>query len=69
MGRHAKNNTASSVFTYAERQMMDYGTRRKRLGKDSLRRITNCALCLKDPVMPMVWYVCNGEHWLGVLPL
>eukprot|EP01094_Clydonella_sp_ATCC50884_P018217 TRINITY_DN3328_c0_g1_i1.p1 TRINITY_DN3328_c0_g1~~TRINITY_DN3328_c0_g1_i1.p1 ORF type:complete len:364 (-),score=115.64 TRINITY_DN3328_c0_g1_i1:238-1329(-) len=59
MPRHAKNNTASSVFTYAERQMMDYGTRTERLGVDSLRRITSCALCLQDAVSPML---CPKGH-------
>ena len=36
MSRHSKNNTSSSVFTYAERKMIkDFGTQKQRLGVDS----------------------------------
>lgn len=35
--RHAKNNTAGSVFTYAERQMVKDGSRKERLGRDSFK--------------------------------
>eukprot|EP01087_Luapelamoeba_hula_P023507 TRINITY_DN8656_c0_g1_i1.p1 TRINITY_DN8656_c0_g1~~TRINITY_DN8656_c0_g1_i1.p1 ORF type:complete len:318 (-),score=68.06 TRINITY_DN8656_c0_g1_i1:126-1079(-) len=46
MSRHAKNNTASSYFTYHERQKLDYGTKSQRLGKDSLQPFDCCCLTL-----------------------
>ncbi|KAJ2783757.1 hypothetical protein H4R18_001509 [Coemansia javaensis] len=54
MVRHSKNNTASSVFTYAERQMTGYGTQQRRLGRDAKRGFDTCYLCLsraREPVM------------------
>ncbi|KAJ2491060.1 hypothetical protein IWW37_002617 [Coemansia sp. RSA 2050] len=54
MVRHSKNNTASGVFTYAERQMVDYGTKTKRLGSDSKRQFDSCYLCLNTARVPMV---------------
>lgn len=30
MTKHSKNNTASSIFTYAEYKKLDYGTKRVR---------------------------------------
>ncbi|KAJ1664450.1 hypothetical protein IW140_004733 [Coemansia sp. RSA 1813] len=59
MVRHSKNNTASGVFTYAERQMVDYGTKTKRLGKDSKRPFDSCHMCLNTSRMPMV---CTEGH-------
>ncbi|KAJ2739602.1 hypothetical protein GGI20_006079 [Coemansia sp. BCRC 34301] len=59
MVRHSKNNTASGVFTYAERQMVDYGTKSKRLGGDSKRAFDACYLCLKMAVVPVV---CGKGH-------
>jgi nitric oxide synthase-interacting protein len=53
MGRHSKNNNALPFFTHAERQMLDYGTREQRLGRDSMRDYDACYLCLsraRDPV-------------------
>ncbi|KAK3811966.1 MAG: hypothetical protein J3Q66DRAFT_348993 [Benniella sp.] len=53
MSRHSKNNTARGHFTYAERQMLDYGTKKQRLGRDSMRDFDACYLCLqtaRDPV-------------------
>ncbi|KAH9171843.1 hypothetical protein EDB89DRAFT_1968987 [Lactarius sanguifluus] len=53
MTKHSKNNTASSIFSYAERRKLDYGTRGQRLGNESMRRFDACALCLqraRDPV-------------------
>ena len=48
MPRHAKNNTASSFFTAHEKeQLKEYGTQRKRLGKESFRSFDCCSLCLK----------------------
>ncbi|KAF9578989.1 hypothetical protein BGW38_004947, partial [Lunasporangiospora selenospora] len=53
MSRHSKNNTARSHFTYAERGMLEYGTKKQRLGRDSMRDFDACFLCLqkaRDPV-------------------
>ncbi|KDQ09784.1 hypothetical protein BOTBODRAFT_36775 [Botryobasidium botryosum FD-172 SS1] len=53
MAKHSRNNTASSVFTYAERRIHDYGTKKQRLGRESMRRFDACSLCLqraRDPV-------------------
>ncbi|RUS16023.1 hypothetical protein BC937DRAFT_88533 [Endogone sp. FLAS-F59071] len=53
MPRHSKNNTASSVFTYHESHTLEYGTKKQRLGRDSLRDFDACHLCLqkaRDPV-------------------
>jgi len=54
MSRHAKNNTASSYFTYHERKKLDYGTKQQRLGKDSLQRFDCCCLTLQPAVFPVV---------------
>ncbi|KAJ1672315.1 hypothetical protein GGF44_005590 [Coemansia sp. RSA 1694] len=59
MVRHSKNNTASGVFTYAERQMVDYGTKSKRLGSDSKRAFDACYLCLNTARVPMI---CSKGH-------
>ncbi|KAH9022161.1 hypothetical protein EDB85DRAFT_1997073 [Lactarius pseudohatsudake] len=59
MTKHSKNNTASSIFSYAERRKLDYGTRGQRLGNESMRRFDACALCLqraRDPV------ACQDGH-------
>ncbi len=55
MSRHSRNNTANSVFTYAEKKMLDkdYGVKKARIGQDSQRGFEQCHLCLnvvKDPV-------------------
>lgn len=55
MSRHSRNNTANSVFTYAEKKMLDkdYGVKKTRIGQDSQRSFEQCHLCLtvaKDPV-------------------
>ncbi|KAI9471475.1 hypothetical protein LPJ78_005537 [Coemansia sp. RSA 989] len=59
MSRHSKNNNSLGVFTYAERQMTDYGTKRKRLGQDSKRRFDACYLCLQTAISPMM---CRKGH-------
>lgn len=48
MARHSRNNTANSVFTYAEKRMLDkdYGVRKARIGQDSQRDFGQCHLCL-----------------------
>ncbi|KAI6145175.1 hypothetical protein BKA82DRAFT_4170659 [Pisolithus tinctorius] len=59
MTKHSKNNTASSVFSYAEKQKTEYGTKRQRLGNESMRNFDACALCLqraRDPV------ACDQGH-------
>ncbi|KAG8934898.1 hypothetical protein FRC02_009020 [Tulasnella sp. 418] len=59
MARHSKNNTSNSVFSYAEYKKLDYGTKRQRLGKDSMKDRLGCALCLqraRDPV------ACSQGH-------
>ena len=61
MTKHSKNNTASSVFSYAEykKAVKEYGSKRQRLGNESMRRFDACALCLnsaRDPV------ACNEGH-------
>ncbi|ORZ33898.1 hypothetical protein BCR44DRAFT_61162 [Catenaria anguillulae PL171] len=53
MPRHSKNNTASAVFTYAERERLTYGTQRQRLGTDSKRAFDACFLCLQTAAVPM----------------
>ncbi|RIB11467.1 hypothetical protein C2G38_2020319 [Gigaspora rosea] len=53
MPRHSKNNTALSFFTYAEGKALNYGTKRQRLGRDSMREFDACFLCLqraRDPI-------------------
>ncbi|KAJ1860482.1 hypothetical protein LPJ73_001350 [Coemansia sp. RSA 2703] len=57
--RHSKQNTSSSVFTYAERQMTDYGTKTQRLGLDSKRKFDACQLCLATARTPML---CTKGH-------
>ncbi|KAH7883027.1 hypothetical protein F5I97DRAFT_1815380 [Phlebopus sp. FC_14] len=59
MTKHSKNNTASSVFSYAEKKKTEYGTRRQRLGNESMRDFDACALCLqraRDPI------ACDHGH-------
>jgi len=52
--RHAKNNTASSYFTYHERQKLKYGTQKQRVGRDSLPDFDWCNLSLAPAVQPVV---------------
>lgn len=59
MARHSKNNTSNSVFSYAEYKKLDYGTKKQRLGVDSMKDRLSCCLCLqkaRDPV------ACNEGH-------
>ena len=56
MSRHSKNNTAHSIFTQGEKQMLkDWGTVTQRLGGDSIRPFDACNLCLQSVTNPMVW--------------
>ncbi|TDL27735.1 hypothetical protein BD410DRAFT_713503 [Rickenella mellea] len=59
MTKHSKNNTASSIFSYAEYKKLDYGTKRQRLGNESMRRFDACALCLQKVREPVA---CNEGH-------
>ncbi|KAF9157594.1 hypothetical protein DFQ26_008577 [Actinomortierella ambigua] len=59
MSRHSKNNTARGHFTYAERQMLDYGTKKQRLGRDSMRDFDACYLCLQKARNPVS---CTQGH-------
>ncbi|KAI0342225.1 hypothetical protein BDW22DRAFT_1357522 [Trametopsis cervina] len=59
MTKHSKNNTASSIFSYAEYKKLDYGTKRQRLGNESMRRFDSCALCLQRAREPVA---CGEGH-------
>ncbi|KAI0922774.1 hypothetical protein AcV5_009660 [Taiwanofungus camphoratus] len=59
MTKHSKNNTASSIFSYAEYKRLDYGTKRQRLGNESMRRFDACALCLQRAREPVA---CQKGH-------
>ncbi|EIW79613.1 hypothetical protein CONPUDRAFT_125977 [Coniophora puteana RWD-64-598 SS2] len=59
MTKHSKNNTASSVFSYAEKQKTEYGSKRQRLGNESMRNFDACALCLQRAREPVA---CNEGH-------
>ena len=74
MTKHSKNNTASSVFSYAEYKKLDYGTKRQRLGNESMRPFNACSLCLERARTPLA---CSEGHLfctecvftdLGMLP-
>ncbi|CAB4399210.1 unnamed protein product [Rhizophagus irregularis] len=59
MPRHSKNNTALSFFTYAEGKALDYGTKKQRLGRDSMRECDACYLCLQRAREPVC---CTQGH-------
>jgi len=59
MTKHSKNNTASSVFSYAEYKKLDYGTKRQRLGNESMRPFNACCLCLERARTPLA---CGEGH-------
>uniref|UniRef100_A0A0N4ZM34 Nitric oxide synthase-interacting protein homolog n=1 Tax=Parastrongyloides trichosuri TaxID=131310 RepID=A0A0N4ZM34_PARTI len=68
MTRHGKNSTASSVYTYAERQRdkkeSKYGLIKARLGADSVNSFDCCALSLqpcKNPVISPEGYIFDKE--------
>ncbi|XP_046910133.2 nitric oxide synthase-interacting protein [Dermatophagoides farinae] len=68
MTRHAKNNTASSVYSYHERQRDNqssgYGTQHKRLNKDSVKDFNACNLSLqpcRNPVLTPDGYLYDKE--------
>ncbi|KAK0458737.1 uncharacterized protein EV420DRAFT_1620503 [Desarmillaria tabescens] len=53
MTKHSKNNTASSIFSYAEYKKLDYGTKKQRLGNESMRTLRFLA---REPLS------CNEGH-------
>ncbi|KAF9508154.1 hypothetical protein BS47DRAFT_1377781 [Hydnum rufescens UP504] len=59
--KHSRNNTASSVFTYAEYKKLDshYGTKKQRLGAESMRPFDACSLCLQRAREPTA---CSRGH-------
>ncbi|KAI9297267.1 hypothetical protein K502DRAFT_301096 [Neoconidiobolus thromboides FSU 785] len=59
MARHSKNNTALGHFTYSEKSKTNYGSKKQRLGKDSLRKFDHCYLCLQKARMPLS---CSKGH-------
>ncbi|KAF9449878.1 hypothetical protein P691DRAFT_811443 [Macrolepiota fuliginosa MF-IS2] len=59
MTKHSKNNTASSIFSYAERKKTEYGTQKQRLGNESMRKFDACALCLNPAREPLA---CDEGH-------
>lgn len=72
MTRHGKNNTASSVFTHAERLMTGNGSKTQRFTSDSLVGFDACRLCLnsvRDPRIDseghLFCHECILEHILS----
>ncbi|EFP88189.2 uncharacterized protein PGTG_14273 [Puccinia graminis f. sp. tritici CRL 75-36-700-3] len=72
MTRHGKNNTASSVFTHAERMMTGNGSKTQRFTSDSMVGFDACRLCLNSARDPRVdseghlfCHECILEHILG----
>ncbi|KAF8610386.1 hypothetical protein BDV93DRAFT_14572 [Ceratobasidium sp. AG-I] len=60
MTKHSRNNTANSVFSYAEyKKLSDYGTKKQRLGVDSMKRFDACTLCLQQAREPVA---CGEGH-------
>ncbi|KAJ7603144.1 hypothetical protein DFH06DRAFT_1022582 [Mycena polygramma] len=61
MTKHSKNNTASSIFSYAEyrKASAEYGQKKKRLGNESMRRFDACSLCLQTAREPVC---CKDGH-------
>ncbi|KAK9766835.1 hypothetical protein K7432_003798 [Basidiobolus ranarum] len=59
MSRHSKNSTALGFFTYAEKQRLNYGTLKQRLGRDSMRNFDACFLCLQTARDPLS---CSEGH-------
>ena len=60
MSRHSKNNTAHSIFTQGEKQMVtEWGTKKQRLGAESFKEFNACCLCLKAATQPVS---CSSGH-------
>lgn len=74
MTRHGKNATASSVYSYHEKQKdtksSGYGSEKIRLGKDSVKDFDCCSLTLqpcRDPVITPEGYLYDKEAILECL--
>ena len=52
--RHAKNNTALGYFTRHERESLGWGSKKKRLTKDSIKKFYACTICLKLCDSPLI---------------
>ncbi|KAG0143835.1 hypothetical protein CROQUDRAFT_660725 [Cronartium quercuum f. sp. fusiforme G11] len=72
MTRHGKNNTASSVFTHAERMMTGNGTKKQRFTAHSMADFDSCRLCLHTAIDPrtdeeghLFCHECILEHILS----
>ncbi|KAH9821814.1 hypothetical protein DFH28DRAFT_1092692 [Melampsora americana] len=72
MTRHGKNNTASSVFTHAERLMTGNGSKKQRFTAHSMAEFDSCRLCLhtaRDPRVDseghLFCHECILEHILS----
>ncbi|CAH7677149.1 hypothetical protein PPACK8108_LOCUS12288, partial [Phakopsora pachyrhizi] len=70
--RHGKNNTASSVFTHAERMMTGNGSKKQRFTSHSMADFDSCRLCLNTARDPRVdseghlfCHECILEHILN----
>lgn len=68
MTRHGKNCTASSVYSYHERQrdarVSGFGTLHERLGADSIKEFDCCCLTLqpcKEPMVSKDGYIFDKE--------
>ncbi len=59
MARHSSRNTAAATFTYHERSLLKYGTKRQRVGKESFRNPDDCNLCLERARQPIC---CPNGH-------
>jgi nitric oxide synthase-interacting protein len=61
MTRHSKNNNALAVFTYQEKLKLKnvYGTLETRVGRDSMKPIDSCSLCIAQARTPVC---CEQGH-------
>ena len=59
MSRHSKNNNTRGFFTYEERQKLNYGTVKQRIGRDSILNIFDCFICLNPLRSPLS---CSQGH-------
>eukprot|EP01134_Creolimax_fragrantissima_P003037 CFRG3037T1 len=55
--RHGRNNTALPFNTNYEKEQMGYGTKKRRLGRNSFRDFDACYLCLNMAINPL----CCGQ--------
>jgi hypothetical protein len=61
MTRHSKNNNALAVFTYQEKLKLKnvYGTLETRVGRDSMKPVDSCSLCIAKARNPVC---CDKGH-------